>query len=210
VCRIVDGQATTGYGNPVQTMFKLADGERIVKLLSFDPRVLEVPPEIENAAEPMGPFALFVTKDGLFARFSLRAHREPSTRAGRKYARLNEGSEVVYVDVCSGDEKLACATTDGHALVCMSEEAPILSGAGKGVKLIKIDDEAKDGVLGARLMRDSHAPLVLEHESGKTFDITVWKEVVSRGGKGSALFKRGRGVRVLPAEPTIPSLGGES
>jgi DNA gyrase subunit A len=214
VCRIVDVQATTGYGSPVQTMFKLADGERIVRMLGFDPRQLEVPVEIENAAEPMPPFALAVTKGGLVSRFSLRGHRDPSTRAGRKFMRLNGtpgkgGDEVVYVDVCTGTEKLACATAEGHALVCMAEEVPILAGAGKGVKLIKLDHES-DAVLGARLMHDSHAPLVVEHESGKTFEITVWKEVVSRGGKGSALFKRGRAVRVLPAEPVVPTVGGES
>ncbi len=178
-------------------------------MMSFDPRMLDVPPEIENAQEPLPPFALAVTKGGLCTRFSLRAHREPSTRAGRKYMRLSAdfpkgGDEVVYVDVCRGDEKLACATADGHALVCMVDEVPILAGAGKGVKLIKIDDET-DGVLGARMMKDSSSPLILEHESGKTFEITVWKEIVARGGKGTALFKRGRGVRVMPAEPTVPT-----
>jgi DNA gyrase subunit A len=177
-----------------------------VKMLGFDPRMLDVPPEIENAPEPLPPFGLAVTKGGLCTRFSLRAHREPSTRAGRRYVRLNDKDEVVYVDVCKGDEKLACATAEGHALVCMASEVPILAGVGKGVRLIKLDDEEKDAVLGARLMRDSNAPLILEHESGKTFEVTVWKEVVSRGGKGSALFKRGRGVRVLPAEPTVPVL----
>ncbi|AKF06647.1 DNA gyrase/topoisomerase IV subunit A [Sandaracinus amylolyticus] len=210
VCRIVDVQATTGYGNPVQTMFKLADGERIVKMLSFDPRQLDVPPEIENAPEPQPPYALAVTKGGMCMRFSLRAHREPSTRAGRKYVRLTPdfpkgGDEVVYVDVCRGDEKLACATAEGHALVCMADEVPILAGAGKGVKLIKIDDP-NDAVLGARLMKDSHAPLVLEHENGKTYEITVWTHLVARGNKGSELFKRGRAVRVHPVEPTVPSL----
>ena len=224
VCRIVDVQATTGYGNPVQTMFKLADGERIVKMMSFDPRQLEVPPDSGDGksgdvasgvlngigTEPQPPFALAVTKGGMTLRFSLRAHREPSTRAGRKYIRLASdfpkgGDEVVYVDVCRGDEKLACATAEGHALLCMADEVPILAGAGKGVKLIKIDDP-NDAVLGARLMRDSHAPLVLEHENGKTYEITVWTHVVSRGGKGSQLFKRGRAARVHPAEPTIPSL----
>ncbi len=216
VCRIVEVAATTGYGNPVQTMFKLADGERIVRMMSFDARVLEVPPEIENATEPLPPFALAVTKTGLCTRFSLRSHREPSTRAGRKFMRLGGtpgqgGDEIVHVELCRGDEKLACATTDGHALVCMVDEVPILSGAGKGVKLIKLEDEAKEAVLGARLMRDSLSPLVLEHENGKTFDITVWKDVVARGGRGTQLFKRGRAVRVLPLEATIPQLsGGES
>ena len=44
VSRIVDIAATTGHGTPLQTMFKMADGERIVGALGFDPRFLEVPP----------------------------------------------------------------------------------------------------------------------------------------------------------------------
>jgi DNA gyrase subunit A len=210
VCRVVDIPATTGYGVPVQTLFKLGDGERIVKMLGFDPRVLDVPPEVENATEPQPPFALAVTKGGFFLRFSLRAHREPSTRAGRKYVRLHDdfpkgGDEVVFVGVCAGDEKLAVATAKGRALVCMAHEAPILAGAGKGVRLIKLEDE-DDAVLGARLMRDSTTPLVIEHENGKTFEVTVWKEVVARGSRGTPLFKKGRAVRALAQEPEIPVL----
>ena len=93
-----DVPPSTGYGDPVQKLFKLDDGERMVAMLSFDPRALDVPPIRESAkegAEPEPPFVLAVTKGGLGFRFSLRPHREPSTRAGRKYARLSEGDEVL-------------------------------------------------------------------------------------------------------------------
>ncbi len=215
VMRIVDVPATTGYGNPVQTIFKMHDGERIVKMMSFDPRVLDVPPAPDagdgpllGGGEPEGPYALFATKLGMTSRFSLRAHRDPSTRAGRKYARLAEGDEVVYVDHCGGHEKLACVTAQGHALVCMADEVPILAGAGKGVKLVKLE-ETDDAVVGARLMIDSHEPLVVENEAGKTFEVTVWKTVVARGGKGTALFKRGKVVKVVDRVVTVPVLPAE-
>jgi DNA gyrase subunit A len=215
VCRIVDVPATTGYGTPVQTLFKLGDGERIVKILSFDPRVLEVPPEVDGSPEPEPPYALAVTRGGLFFRFSLRAHREPSTRAGRKYARLDEafpkgGDEIVFVDVCRGDMKVAVATANGHALVCRVDEAPILAGAGKGVRLIRLEDE-NDAVLGASLLRDDTTVLRVEHENGKVFELGAGMEVVSRGGKGTPLFKRGRALRVVPQSPelpVLPTLGG--
>ena len=218
VTRIVDIPASTGYGSPVQTLFKMADGERIVRMMSFDPRILDVPPPVETDgpllngnAEPEGPHALAVTKAGQCLRFSLRPHREPSTRAGRKYARLTDmalaggADEVVYVDQTNGDEKLAAATVQGHALVCMVSEVPVLAGAGKGVRLIKID-EKDDAVIGARLMKDSNAPLVVEHENGKTFEVTVWKDVVARGGKGTPLFKRGVAVKVHEREAVVPVL----
>ena len=37
--RIVEIPATTGYGEPIQKLFKLRDGERIVAASSLDPRV---------------------------------------------------------------------------------------------------------------------------------------------------------------------------
>ena len=38
-CRIVDVPASTGYGEPIQRLFKFRDGERVVGALSLDPRV---------------------------------------------------------------------------------------------------------------------------------------------------------------------------
>src|SRR4051794_4070248 len=38
-CRIIDVPASTGYGEPIQRLFKLKDGERVVAALSLDPRV---------------------------------------------------------------------------------------------------------------------------------------------------------------------------
>src|SRR5439155_3266494 len=38
--RIIDIPATTGYGEPIQKLFKLKDGERIVAAVSMDDRVL--------------------------------------------------------------------------------------------------------------------------------------------------------------------------
>jgi DNA gyrase subunit A len=38
-CRIIDAPASTGYGEPVQSLFKFKDGERVVAAASLDPRV---------------------------------------------------------------------------------------------------------------------------------------------------------------------------
>jgi hypothetical protein len=50
----------------------------------------------------------------------------------------------------------------------------------------------------------------VEKESGTEFSINTRKyHVVSRGGKGHALFQRGSLSRVVPEVPEVPSLGGE-
>lgn len=205
VCRMVDIPQATGYGNPVQTLFKLDDGEKLVRMLCFDPRLLEVPEPREDA-EPEPPLALAVTKLGQAMRFSLRQHREPSTKSGRRYARLAEGDEVLYVDVMKTGDYVAAATEGGHALICRADEVAVLASAGKGVMLIKLDP--KDVVVAAKLLHAKSDELRVEKETGSVLEVGPRQvEVVSRGGKGHALFKRGKLVGKVEEEPQVPSLG---
>src|SRR5699024_5216813 len=115
VTRIVDIPATSGYGNPIQTLFKLADGERMIAMMGMDPRFLSVPPSTEGVSEPEPPFAIAVTRGGMAIRFSLRNHREPSTRNGRRYFRLQGQDEVLYLALCGQRDDVACVTRTGHA-----------------------------------------------------------------------------------------------
>ncbi|MCB9598433.1 MAG: DNA topoisomerase IV subunit A [Sandaracinaceae bacterium] len=208
VSRIVDVPATTGYGNPVQSLFKMADGERIVRMIGFDPRLLDVPEATEGAEEPEAPWAIAATAGGMTTRFSLRAHRDPSTRSGRKYMRLGKDDEVLMVDVSDGQEKIAAVTEKGHVLLTTGDEVPILGGAGKGVKLIKLG--AGDRVLAARVMREMNDSFVVEKDgSSATFEITIRRGLTGRGGKGQQLFKRGKLARAVPSVPVVPELSGE-
>ena len=207
VCRIVDVPSTTGYGNPVHSMFKLADGERIVRMMGFDPRVLEVPEPTEGA-EPEEPWAISVTRGGMTTRFSLRGHREPSTRSGRKYMRLGKDDEVIMVDFSSGWEKVAAVTEKGHVLLTSGDEVPILGGVGKGVKLIRLG--AGDRVLASRALTDMTTTLIVEKDkSDAKFEITMRRTITGRGGKGQQLFKRGRLARAVPVVPEVPELNGD-
>src|SRR5215216_2001427 len=68
--RIIDVPASTGYGEPIQKLFKLRDGERIIAAYSLDARVIG---DIKTRKEGMPPpiHALAVTSDGFALRFSL-------------------------------------------------------------------------------------------------------------------------------------------
>jgi DNA gyrase subunit A len=205
VCRGVDIAATTGYGSPVQSLFKLDDGERIVRMLSFDPRVLEVPEVEEGATEPAGPFIVAVTKQGMSMRGSLRPHREPSTRAGRRFMRLETGDEIVFVGLQPARSNIACVSSAGRALICDTDEVALLAGAGKGVRLIKLEEG--DLVVGAQLLVSKHDTLVAEKESGTELKVSLDKyKPVSRGGKGHALFQRGSVSKIVLPQPEVPTL----
>ena len=92
-CRFVDVPASTGYGEPVQRLFKFKDGERVVAVMSLDPRVSPgLQPKKDGDTPPRHAFA--ATTDGYALRFSLAPFVEPSTRAGRKFVKMPDGVEI--------------------------------------------------------------------------------------------------------------------
>ena len=205
-CRIVDVPASTGYGEPIQRLFKFRDGERIVGAVSLDPRVT---PNITPAAEgqPARVHAVAVTTDGYALRFNLDGFVDPSTRAGRRYARPAEGVEVVSVAAIDGTETMIVATQQARAVLCPVAEINYLAGPGRGVILIKLTGD-DDRVLGFVASRGDRDLMVVETTRGAEQTISTGKyEVTGRGGKGRELLQRGGFTRVIPNAPELPQLG---
>jgi len=107
--RIADIPATTGYGEPIQKLFKLKDGESLVAAYSLDPRTCG---ELSSDGEEYAPetHALAVSCDGYALRFGLDTFVEPSTRTGRKFARPAKGATIVGVEKISGHETVIAVT----------------------------------------------------------------------------------------------------
>ncbi|HEY9465235.1 MAG TPA: DNA gyrase subunit A, partial [Vicinamibacterales bacterium] len=200
--RIIDVPASTGYGEPVQKLFKLRDGERVIAAMSLDPRVSgEITPKKEGAVPKV--HAIAVTSDGYSLRFGLDGFLEPSTRAGRRYARPSDGVEVLGVAKVSGDEIIIAATEQARAILCRADEVNYLSGPGKGVILIKLSDE--DKVLGFIASTGDRDIMRVETTRGAEQTISTTKyEVTGRGGKGRELLQRGQFTRVIPQDVENP------
>ena len=204
VLKMNDVPPSTGYGEPVQKLFKFADGERVIGALSLDPRV--------TPAE--GAVLLAATRQGMVLRFSVDPLREATTRSGRRFAKPAEGDEVVLVAACEGGDVVALASEKGRAILFDSDEVPVLAGPGKGVYGIRLATE--DRVVGAAVFgRDEkRAVLTLENGKGTTYTVTRRYDVVGRGGKGFEMIKRDRFVKSVPPEvvlldlPERPAAGG--
>jgi DNA gyrase subunit A len=207
--RMADVPASTGYGEPVQKLFKLRDGERVVAALSLDPRAIgDIATRKEGKAPPV--HALAVTSDGFSLRFSLEPFVEPSTRAGRRFARPSDGVEVLGVARVLGREVVIAATQDARAILCRVDEINYLSGPGKGVILIKLQP-GEDRVLGFIASSSDRDLMRVETSRGAEQTISTAKyEVTGRGGKGRELLQRGQFTRVIPNEvenpPTLPEM----
>ena len=192
VIKINDIAPSTGYGDPAQKYFKFDDGERIVAARSLDPR-LHVPATL-----------LAVSRDGYGLRFAMAAHTEVTTKAGRRYARPGDGDEIVDVVAVEDKDVVVVATSDGHVLHCKADEINQLEGPGKGVTVIKIDDDAR--VIGL-VAGDKTTTMTIENAAGKTWELKADpKEATGRGGKGHHLQRKTTFTRP-PVAVTIPSLG---
>ncbi len=182
--------ATTGYGEPLQAFFSFEDGERVVGVVSHDERHLPdgwtIPPGTED---PPPPYGVAATLGGRILRFPLAAHAEVSTKAGRRYARLGDGDQVLAAWTQRTVDDLAClATKGGRAAVFPAADVAILRAAGKGVTGIKTKE---NDVLAFALAQDpSEGPTVVT-SFGR--DIVVRQKTFDskRGGRGKVVLRRG-------------------
>jgi DNA gyrase subunit A len=200
--RIVDVPATTGYGEPIQKLFKMKDGESIVAMTSLDARLVgKLSGDEEHYPET---YALAASSDGNALTFSLEAFVEPSTRSGRRYARVAEGATIIGVAIVNGDETVITVSKKRRALLCDVGEVKFLAAAGKGVLLMKLaDDDALLAILAARTDRDT---LVVKTSLGGEQRInTARYKKTGRGGKGNEVISRGAFTEVVLEPPTAPA-----
>lgn len=205
--RMIDIPASTGFGEPVQKLFKMKDGEKIIAALSFDPRVIgkihEDPKHPDYCPET---HAIAATSNGFALRFGLGAFSEPSTRTGRRYARVKGDASVINVMPLSGTEVILAVSRDCRAMICSAEDVNYLSGAGKGVTLIRL--ASGDELLGFKISSGDRDLLTVETNRGAQKNISTAKyRVTSRGGKGTEIQKNGKiKSLVLPPIESPPPL----
>ena len=191
VLRVADVPATTGYGEPVQSLFKFSEGERVtaVRLVRDEPGSGE-----QGALPGLAPEAvLVVTARG----YGFRATPDltETTRAGRRLARVGEGDEIVSVEPVRGKIAVA-ATARGKMLRFPLDEVPELSGPGRGVYLMRPDKQKDDRVVGALALAPTASFLALTPEGGERKVAVSDVPQGKRAQKGQKVVKRG-GVTAL-------------
>jgi DNA gyrase subunit A len=195
--RMNEVPASSGYGEPISKFFRLGDGVKLIAAVTTDERF--TPPEGKASnGEPPPPYLLVVTAQGLSLRAPLASFRSASTKVGRRFVKLNEGDRVVLATVLKAEQRtLFLASANGHVLHFALDEINILSGVGKGVIGIKLEEG--DTCLGGALVRNQNDALIVETSGGKQMEFYGSRETSSRGGKGFEAVKRTSFVRVVPA-----------
>lgn len=218
--RASDLPSTTGYGDPIQKLFDFSDRERIVGVLSFDPRVLPDPvpspdaePELfteDEASEKddLRPYIVSVSRGGQILRTAIDGIAEPSNRNGRILMRLEKGDELFAVAISAGDENVCIATRESYALIFPVHQVNIVKSAAKGVRAIRLSKG--DYLIGFALSRSAREGLEVETSRGRREIVRTTKfELSNRGNRGRQIIRRGNLTKVIQA-PIELRLNGRS
>jgi DNA gyrase subunit A len=204
--RVNEVPASSGYGEPIAKFFKLDDQVRVIDAATTDDRFVPAEAKPASKGDPPGPYLLVATSAGLTLRIPFAPFREESTRAGRRYVRLNEGEKVVLAKVLSQfkwtegkkhkvvEESMFLVSEDGHVIHFPIEEVNVLSGAGRGVIGIKLADG--DRCIGGALVSSRFTKMDVETSGGQVRELGGGKATVSRGGSGYQEVKRTQFVRI--------------
>jgi DNA gyrase subunit A len=191
--KIADLPATSGYGMPLSKLFTVADGATVVGVVVHEPTAfVGMPVDPAPAPEdPAPPFVVGVTRQGRIQRLALEPYVEESTRAGRKYARVDKEDAVLAAFVAMGGESVCLGTKGGNLLVFPLKEAPALRGAGKGTTAITLRDE--DEVFAAGLAVAPTEGIRITNSAGQTWLVGPGMSDArgSRAAAGKRAFRKG-------------------
>jgi DNA gyrase subunit A len=199
---------TAGFGDPVQSVFKFADKERVVAVMG----IIQVGEEGEGKGKRSPQSGLFdqldsrqveaiygqiilkettlflATEKAMGFRFSSSALGE-TNRNGKKIASVKEDDAVLGISIAK-KSRVFTLSDDGRGLKFDLEEVPMLGGPGSGVRLMNL----KPGqTLRSYRLVDDKEKITLTYISGKddTFKVSGL-EKGARGTVGRVLVSRKR------------------
>jgi DNA gyrase subunit A len=190
VTKANDLPAGSGFGEPVQHLFKFGDGERPITAMNFAAVFAGAPSEDrgkqeELALAPREVTALTVSAKGIGFQFDLGQFNSITTRAGKKFAGVKTGDSIMGVDILDLPNVLFL-TTEGKAIVVAAKDIPLLSGAGKGVKLVNVK---KGEIALFRAVRKGEQVKVMDDKGKeKVIDLKDYN-VMTRGSVGLKAVK---------------------
>ncbi len=155
-------------GKAIVNLLKLSEEEKITATIT----VKEFSSEI---------YILFVTKRGRVKKTSLAAYKHPR-KDGIRAISLEEGDELVDVELTDGKSKIIISTKYGKAIKFREEDVRSMGRTAMGVKGINL--RARDEVVGSEVVKKGETIFaVTEHGYGKRTRVGGYP-IQSRGGKG--------------------------
>ncbi|MAD60953.1 MAG: DNA topoisomerase [Myxococcales bacterium] len=204
--------ATTGYGDPLQSIFKFDDGEKVVGVVVNDPVLHPLPKELPAEAQSekslfsqaednqdsdnLPPYGIALTRLGRAHRFPLASFAEVSQKGGRRYMSLDAKDDIIHCFASNGDDSVALASRFGRGMIFSIYDIPLRQKSSKGCIAIRLIQG--DVVLSFVLTNNPMQGLVVTTTGGREKHIreshnsTSKLKKTRRGGRGYEMIKRGQ------------------
>jgi len=159
---------------------RAAKGKPIVNMINVSPDT-SVSAIVTVRTFPDDQFLLFATKKGTVKKTALSQYSNPRT-TGIKAIKIEEGDELIDVQVTSGTNDIVLATRHGLSIRFHEQDAREMGRDTTGVKGIELG--ARDELIGMVVIkREANLLVVTEKGMGKCSPIDEYR-VQKRGGKG--------------------------
>jgi DNA gyrase subunit A len=161
--------ATSGYGEPMQKIFKCSDGEVVIAA------------RVSRESSPSQKL-LFYTRAGI-GYIGESEECLSAKKAGKRVMRLKEGDSMQGITE-TGRGMLALISKHAYCLCLVESEVPVLSVGAKGVQLMR---PGKDDMLFAAVSRKKKETFRVTHTKGE-FEIALSSFTIGkRGNKGDKI-----------------------
>ena len=135
----------------------------------------------EEAAVSAAGYIVLATKRGLIKKTSV-AEFDNIRKTGKIAINLNDGDELISVQVSKGNDEILVASHEGKCIRFSETDVRATGRGTMGVRSMQIGEE--DAVVDMTVVKDGYDVLTLsEHGFGKRSDIEDYR-LQSRGGKG--------------------------
>ena len=189
-------------GRALVNLLPLAEGEHVSAVIPLNPTVEDLPEneegevvestatEVENTEEVAEnnevsvdgvKYIVMATRRGLIKKTAV-AEFDSIRKNGKIAINLNEGDELISVQVSSGDDEILAASYEGKCIRFSEKDVRAMGRDTQGVRCMLISDE--DRIVEMTVVKDGYDVFTISSNGfGKRSDIEDYR-LQSRGGKG--------------------------
>jgi DNA gyrase subunit A len=195
-----------GFGEPIQSLFKFGDGEKVIHLLSLESEekndsendtnknespALQTSFEFEETNRDIEAHLMVASTSGFGFKFPITNLSE-TTRTGRKIMSLKNEDRMVGISLADKDH-IFFASANGKGLVIAENQISVLTGTGMGSRLMKLPDTTLVGFKFVSLKER----VTLVHDDNREKLLSISKlPVYNRGSMGVIISKRKKLTRI--------------
>ena len=185
-------------GRALVNLLPLAEGERVSAVIPLNPTVEDLPEgedgevaveeataesveSVDDVAVDGKKYIVMATRRGLIKKTAV-AEFDSIRRNGKIAINLNEGDELISVQVSSGDDEILAASYEGKCIRFSEHDVRPMGRDTQGVRCMLISEE--DRLVEMTVVKEGYDVLTISSLGfGKRSDIEDYR-LQSRGGKG--------------------------